>query len=102
MVASDLTGHAGKIQAALVINFNHESFRGVDVQFEGINGLLPNLDLLHVVFHVTRMEGVLAKLNNQVIFLLFFCFGIEYGSMTSRKTCFWSISIFALDSERAL
>jgi len=65
VVASDLTGHAGKIQAALVIDFNHESFRGVDVQFEGINGLLPNLDLLHVVFHVARMEGVLAKLNNQ-------------------------------------
>ena len=67
VVASDLPGHAGKIQAALVIDFNHESFRGVDVQFEGINGLLPNLDLLHVVFHVTRTERVLAKLNNQVI-----------------------------------
>ena len=69
ITASDLRGHAGKIQAALVIDLNHDTIHGIDVQFEGINGLLPNLDLLHSVFRIARSEGVPVKLHNQVLVL---------------------------------
>ena len=70
LVSSDLKGHAGKIQAALVIDFPRDFVHGIDVLFESTNGLLPNLDLLHMVFRVARTEGVSIKLHSQVRALL--------------------------------
>ena len=67
IAASDLKGHAGKIQAVLATDLTHSTIHGMDVLFEGINGVLPNLDLLHLVFRVGRSEGVPIKLHYQVL-----------------------------------
>ena len=65
-MSSDLHGHAGKIQAALVLDFERDVIHGMDVLFESLNGLLPNLDLLNMVFRVGRSEGIHMKLHSQV------------------------------------
>ena len=65
--ASDLKGHAGKIQAALVIDFPNAAINGFDVLYEGSNGLEPNLDLISMTFAVSRSEEIPIKLHNQVI-----------------------------------
>ena len=73
IVRSDLRGHAGKIQAALVIDFPDDNVNGFDVVIEGINGLLPNLDLINMAFAVSHSEAIIVKLHTQVSMLLSSC-----------------------------
>ncbi|XP_065065367.1 glycosylphosphatidylinositol anchor attachment 1 protein-like isoform X2 [Rhopilema esculentum] len=63
--ASDLKGHAGKIQAAIVVDFPNAAINGFDVLYEGSNGLEPNLDLISMTFAVSRSEEIPIKLHNQ-------------------------------------
>ena len=66
MLHSDLLGHAGKIQAALIIDIPTRTISGLDVMIEGLNGLQPNLDLVNLVFQITRGEGIQTKLFAEV------------------------------------
>ena len=73
IIRSDLQGHAGKIQAALVIDFPDDNVNGFDVVIEGINGLLPNLDLINMAFAVSGSEAIIVKLHTQVSISLSCC-----------------------------
>lgn len=56
--AGTLDGRAGSIQAA--INLEIQSFDNdyIDVKVEGLNGQLPNLDLLNLVQRIALKEGL--------------------------------------------
>ena len=63
--AEHLYGHGGSIQAAITLDFPGNTINKIDVLYVGSNGLLPNLDLIHVVTRISNMEGVPAKLKHQ-------------------------------------
>ncbi|KAH9442610.1 hypothetical protein Pst134EA_031767 [Puccinia striiformis f. sp. tritici] len=47
----------GSIWAALNIDFPFHSFSHIGIDYEGINGQLPNLDLINTVAHIVRWTG---------------------------------------------
>ncbi|EFP80866.2 Glycosyl phosphatidyl inositol protein transamidase complex subunit [Puccinia graminis f. sp. tritici] len=47
----------GSIWAALNIDFPFHSFSHIGIDYEGINGQLPNLDLINTVSHIVRWTG---------------------------------------------
>ncbi|WAQ89314.1 hypothetical protein PtA15_11A1 [Puccinia triticina] len=47
----------GSIWAALNIDFPFHSFSHIAIDYEGINGQLPNLDLINTVAHIVRWTG---------------------------------------------
>lgn len=59
----DLTG--GSIEAAVTLDFasNGDFLDYVEVYYDGLNGELPNLDLLNVAIQVTQHEGMKVSLN---------------------------------------
>ena len=61
-----LEGHSGSIQAALNLEFTHEKVSSFHVAIEGINGQLPNLDLVNTVFRLCRKERIPAALHTEV------------------------------------
>lgn len=50
---------AGSIEGAIVMEYasDREFYSAVEVLFEGLNGQLPNLDLVNVAIHCTRAES---------------------------------------------
>lgn len=50
---------AGSIEGAIVMEYasDREFYSSVEVLFEGLNGQLPNLDLVNVAIHCARAEG---------------------------------------------
>ncbi|SCV04366.1 LAMI_0H15544g1_1 [Lachancea mirantina] len=59
----DLTG--GSIEAAVVLDYpeTNDFFRYVEIFYSGLNGELPNLDLVNIAVHVTEHEGMKVALN---------------------------------------
>ncbi|CCE61265.1 hypothetical protein TPHA_0A01820 [Tetrapisispora phaffii CBS 4417] len=59
----DLTG--GSLEAAIVLDFPSKSeyFEFVELYFNGINGELPNLDIVNVAISVIEHEGVKVSLQ---------------------------------------
>lgn len=59
----DLTG--GSIEAAVVMDFpgSNDFFKYVEIHFDGLNGELPNLDLVNVAVHITEHEGMKVSLH---------------------------------------
>lgn len=59
----DLTG--GSIEAAITLDYagNGDFLDYVEVYYDGLNGELPNLDLLNVAIQVTQHEGMKVSLN---------------------------------------
>lgn len=68
MLFENLEGHGGSIQAAIVLDLPSESFSHLDISIQGLNGMLPNLDLIHVIVRIASLESVPVKLEKQVIF----------------------------------
>lgn len=64
--SGSLEGHSGSIQAALNLEFTHEKVSSFHVAIEGINGQLPNLDLVNTVFRLCRKERIPAALHTEV------------------------------------
>jgi len=60
-----LEGHSGSIQAALNLEFPHEKVNSFEIAIEGINGQLPNLDLVNTVFRLCRKERIPASLHTE-------------------------------------
>lgn len=54
----DLEARAGSIQAAINLEITHESFTHLNVKVEGLNGQLPNLDLVTLVNRLAAKEGL--------------------------------------------
>ncbi|KAL9974545.1 hypothetical protein ACROYT_G011593 [Oculina patagonica] len=63
--SAPLEGHSGSIQAALNLEFAHEKVNFFQIAIEGINGQLPNLDLVNTVFRLCRKERIPASLHTE-------------------------------------
>lgn len=64
--AERLPARAGLIQAAINLELSGMSFGGIDVLIEGINGLLPNLDLVNLVHKLARENGIRSTIHHRV------------------------------------
>ena len=53
-----LEAHAGSIQAGLALEFPHEKFYSIDFRHNGINGQLPNLDLINTLVQLCDKNSI--------------------------------------------
>ncbi|XP_034826560.1 glycosylphosphatidylinositol anchor attachment 1 protein [Maniola hyperantus] len=53
-----LKGRSGSIQAAINLEFHTPKFKYVEVKVEGLNGQLPNLDLVNLVHKLCLKSGI--------------------------------------------
>ncbi|KYN22789.1 PREDICTED: glycosylphosphatidylinositol anchor attachment 1 protein [Trachymyrmex cornetzi] len=58
LIAGDLSGRAGSIQAAINLEFHAMKITSIDVKVEGLNGQLPNLDLFNLAQNMIAKEGI--------------------------------------------
>jgi len=65
-LSDSLEGHAGSIQAALILDMESESVSYMDISIHGMNGMQPNLDLVHLLVRIANYESVPVKLAFQV------------------------------------
>ncbi|XBW36226.1 hypothetical protein QEN19_001807 [Hanseniaspora menglaensis] len=63
-----LTG--GTIESAMVLDYPSESdsFDYLDVEYIGLNGALPNLDLVNTALHIAENEGIKISINGMKSF----------------------------------
>lgn len=66
VIGDNLYGHGGSIQAAIIFDFPTEHVTHFDLLIEGLNGQLPNLDVINLVFQIGRFESVPIKFAHQV------------------------------------
>ncbi|MEO0688208.1 MAG: hypothetical protein AAFY76_24910 [Cyanobacteria bacterium J06649_11] len=66
MISDSLEGYGGSIQAALTIDLEGERISLMDISIHGLNGMQPNLDLVHVLGRIAGYENVPVKLEFQV------------------------------------
>lgn len=64
--SGDVQGRAGSIQAAVNLEFRSTKISHVDVKVEGLNGQLPNLDLVNLVHRLCSKEGIRHTFKNRV------------------------------------
>ncbi|KAG7188931.1 hypothetical protein KM043_008532 [Ampulex compressa] len=58
LMAGDLSGRAGSIQAAINLELHAMKIGSIDVKVEGLNGQLPNLDLFNLAQNMIAKEGI--------------------------------------------
>ncbi|XP_043860276.1 glycosylphosphatidylinositol anchor attachment 1 protein isoform X1 [Dromiciops gliroides] len=66
MQSSALRGRAGAIQAAVALELNSDVVTSLDVAVEGLNGQLPNLDLLNLFHAFCQKEALLCTLQGKL------------------------------------
>lgn len=66
MQSSPLQGRAGAIQAAVALELSSDVVTSLDVAVEGLNGQLPNLDLLNLFQTFCQKGGLLCTLQGKV------------------------------------
>ncbi|CAI4630098.1 ADM_collapsed_G0036970.mRNA.1.CDS.1 [Saccharomyces cerevisiae] len=73
----DLTG--GSIEAAVVLDYSstEDFFEYVEISYDGLNGELPNLDLVNIAISITEHEGMKVSLH-----------GLPSDQLTNNN--FWS------------
>jgi glycosylphosphatidylinositol transamidase len=59
-----LDAHAGSIQAGLALEFPYEKFYSIDLRHNGINGQLPNLDLINTIVQLCDKNSIATSLYN--------------------------------------
>jgi len=59
-----LDAHAGSIQAGLALEFPYEKFYSIDLRHNGINGQLPNLDLINTIVQLCDKNSIATTLYN--------------------------------------
>ena len=57
-----LDAHAGSIQAGLALEFPYEKFYSIDLRHNGINGQLPNLDLINTIVQLCDKNSISTSL----------------------------------------
>ncbi|XP_076469797.1 GPI-anchor transamidase component GPAA1-like [Babylonia areolata] len=65
VIADDLPGRSGAIQAAINLELPSDKIRYLNMKLEGLNGQLPNLDLFNLAIRLSRRERVPATLHHQ-------------------------------------
>ncbi|EDO29993.1 predicted protein, partial [Nematostella vectensis] len=63
--SSQFEGHSGAIQAAINLELSSDSLDSVEVLIEGLNGQLPNLDLINMVLRLLNKHGIPAMVHSQ-------------------------------------
>ncbi|XP_019629452.1 PREDICTED: glycosylphosphatidylinositol anchor attachment 1 protein-like [Branchiostoma belcheri] len=63
--SSPLHGRSGSIQAAINLELNSDQVSHFNIKLEGLNGLLPNLDLVNLVVQLCNRERIPVKLHKQ-------------------------------------
>ncbi|XP_073925533.1 glycosylphosphatidylinositol anchor attachment 1 protein isoform X2 [Castor canadensis] len=66
MQSSPLQGRAGSIQAAVALELSSDVVTSLDVTVEGLNGQLPNLDLLNLFQTFCQKGGLLCTLQGKL------------------------------------
>ena len=66
ILAGELPGRGGSIQAALNLEIAHEEITRFNIKLEGLNGQLPNLDLVNTAMQLCRNQGIQPTLQKQV------------------------------------
>uniref|UniRef100_H0VB61 GPI-anchor transamidase component GPAA1 n=1 Tax=Cavia porcellus TaxID=10141 RepID=H0VB61_CAVPO len=66
MQSSSLQGRAGAIQAAVALELSSDVVTSLDVIVEGLNGQLPNLDLLNLFQTFCQKGGLLCTLQGKL------------------------------------
>ncbi|CAF0791830.1 unnamed protein product [Adineta steineri] len=79
-----LDAHAGSIQAGLALEFPHEKFYSIDLRHNGINGQLPNLDLINTVIQLCDKNSIAASLYNIYVDLSANDLGYDYVIKSTR------------------
>lgn len=99
MICDPLEGYGGSIQAALTVDLEGESISLMDISIHGLNGMQPNLDLVHVLGRIATYENVPVKLEFQVLpFLCYTSFNsicLRAVAMTSHRFIFLICIIFS-------
>lgn len=65
IVTAPLEGHGGSIQASITLDLESENIAYLDISINGLNGLLPNLDLVHLLVRIANFESIPVKLEFQ-------------------------------------
>lgn len=60
-----LEEHSGAIQAALNLEIHSTRISHIDVKVAGLNGQLPNLDLVNLVHRICSKEGIRSTFYNK-------------------------------------
>lgn len=63
--AGHLPGRSGAIQAAINLEIGTDVVSRMDVRIEGLNGQLPNLDLVNTVMRLCRRESITPTLHRR-------------------------------------
>lgn len=63
---SPLQGRAGAIQAALSLELSSDVVTSLDIVLEGLNGQLPNLDLVNLFYAFCQKFDVLCTFQGKV------------------------------------
>ncbi|RXM29652.1 Glycosylphosphatidylinositol anchor attachment 1 protein [Acipenser ruthenus] len=64
--SSPMQGRAGAIQAALSLELSSDVITSMDVALEGLNGQLPNLDLVNLFYAFCQKTGVLCTIQGKL------------------------------------
>ncbi|NXG56859.1 GPAA1 protein, partial [Hemiprocne comata] len=64
--SSGLLGRAGAIQAAVSLELSSDVVTSIDVAVEGLNGQLPNLDLLNLFHAFCQKNGLLCTIQGKL------------------------------------
>lgn len=64
--SSGALGRAGAIQAAVALELSSDVVTSFDVALEGLNGQLPNLDLLNLFHAFCQKNGLLCTIQGKV------------------------------------
>lgn len=67
ITSAPLQGHSGSIQAAINLEMSSDKVNHFDLLIEGINGQLPNLDLVNMVIRLSQKKNIPAALHTQVL-----------------------------------
>jgi len=65
IIPGELLGKSGSIQAALNLEIGRDKMSHVDLNIEGLNGQLPNLDLVNTVTRLCKRETVIPTLHGR-------------------------------------
>ena len=64
--SGELPGRSGAIQAAINLEIGMERISRLNIKLEGINGQLPNLDLVNTAVRLCKKERIAATLQKRV------------------------------------
>lgn len=66
VLSSGMLGRAGAIQAAVSLELSSDVITSFDVAVEGLNGQLPNLDLVNLFYAFCQKNGLLCTIQGKV------------------------------------